>query len=76
MLSIFFAVFIFLFMILFVNFIIPDVDTFRTAMQCDNPSAITDGGKLTCLLGDSVVVYFICLVFSVSGGIVLDRLLI
>ena len=74
-LAIIFAIVIFLFGILFINFLMPDVTTARTAMDCANP-AISDGSKLTCLLIDAVVPYWILLVLSAGGGLLAAKFLI
>jgi len=76
MLSIFFGIFIFLIGIVFINFLIPDVTTFRTGMDCSNSSGISSGSKLTCLFGDAVVPYWILLILSMAGGVILSRLTI
>lgn len=76
MLSILFAIFIFLVGIVFINFLKSDVLTFRGAMSCADPSGISDGTKLTCLFGDATLPYWILLVISLSGGMILSRLLI
>lgn len=76
MLSVWFAIFIFLFGIVFINFLSLDVDTARTALSCSSASTISDGTKLTCLVVDIVLPYWILLILSVAGGLILDRLLI
>lgn len=76
MLSIWFAIFIFLFGIVFINFLALDVDTARTALDCSNPAGISDGIKLTCLVVDVAVPYWILLILSIAGGLILERLLI
>lgn len=73
MMSIITAIFIFIIGFIFVNFIMTDVTTFRTAMDCNNAS-ISDGSKLTCLMGDSVVIYTILILLSSAGGIIISRL--
>lgn len=75
MLSIYFAVFIFLIGIVFINFLKPDVTAFRNNLSCTDINNISDGTKLVCLLGDIVVLYWIVIVISISGGAILDRLL-
>ena len=75
MLSILFALVIFVFGMLFLNYLKSDFTTARTALDCTNVS-ITDGTKTTCLLVDTSVPYWILLVISISGGIILDRLLV
>lgn len=76
MLSILFAVFIFIFGILILNIIKPDVPTARIGLDCTNYNNISDGNKVTCLMVDWVVPYFILLVISAAGGVILERLLI
>ncbi len=41
----------------------------RTDVQCTN-SSISDGAKVTCLLGDSSVPYFIVIIMMLAGGFV------
>jgi hypothetical protein len=76
MLSLLFAIFIFIFGMIIMNFLKLDVTTARTSLQCSDPANISDGVKLACLFVDGVIPYFILLVVSISGGILLDRLLI
>ena len=76
MLSLLFAIFIFLAGIVFVNFLTDDVTTFRAAMNCSDAAGISDGAKLTCLFGDSVVPYWILLIVSLAGGTIFARLLV
>ena len=76
MLSILFAVFIFIFGVLILNIIKPDVTVAKLGLDCTNYSGISDGNKITCLLVDGVVPYFILLIISATGGIILERLLI
>lgn len=66
------GVFIIGFMLL--NFLTPEVTTFRTELNCANATAISDGTKLLCLAGDSVVPYFILLLFSLGIGAITSRL--
>lgn len=75
MLAIYFAVFIFLIGIVFINFLKPEVTSFRTSMNCTDVNNISDGTKLACLLGDTVVLYWIVIVISISGGTILNKLL-
>lgn len=76
MLSILFAVVIFILGILFINFIRPVVVDTQGSMDCSNVSGISDGNKLTCLIVDGTVPYFIALVVSLAGGVLLSRLLV
>jgi hypothetical protein len=76
MLSILFAVVLFVMGIMVINFIRPEVLVAKASMSCSDVANISDGTKLTCLLIDGVVPYFIVLVLSISGGLILDRILI
>ena len=53
-----------------INFFFDEVDTARTELRCANADAITDGGKLTCLVVDLVISYWIWNVISVGIGLV------
>jgi len=75
MLSIWFAIFIFLAGMVFINFLIPDVSNARVNMDCSNVAGISDGSKMVCLIVDVVVPYWILIVCSVVGGVVLDKVL-
>ena len=75
MLSIYFAAFIFLIGIVFINFLKPEVTEFRTNMSCSDVNNISDGTKVVCLLGDIVVLYWIVIIVSASGGAILNKLL-
>ena len=67
------SLFIFIVFIGVVNLLIPSVTDFRVDMNCANPSEISDGIKVSCLLADTVIIYFIGLVFSVSIGSIVGR---
>lgn len=54
-------------------FIKDGVTDFRTNIQCSNAS-ISDGTKLLCLGGDSVVPYFLITILSLAGGLVANEL--
>jgi hypothetical protein len=75
MLSVFFALLIFSFGVLFMNFIMDDVTTARGVnnLDCSGPS-LSDGIKLTCLITDGVVPYFILIIISAAGGRILANL--
>ena len=68
------SIFIFIVGLSVMNLIIPEVTTFRTDMSCSDAANISDGSKLTCLIGDATVPYFILLVFSVAGGFLVEKL--
>jgi len=56
--------------LMMINFIMPEITVFRNSLSCSSPADISDATKLLCLVGDSVVPYFILIVFSlVIGGI-------
>lgn len=64
----FFAVFIIGFMML--NFLMPEITTFREDMRCAFADDIHDGNKVLCLITDTVVPYWILLIVSIAiGGI-------
>jgi uncharacterized membrane protein YqjE len=65
---------IFLIGFVFLNFIIPEVTTFRIDMNCNSASSIHDGNKLSCLMGDLTIPYFVLTIFSLSIGIIVARL--
>jgi len=69
--SVFFGVtigiFVYIMGVLFLPFMVDDVDTFRTSMDCTNTS-ITDGAKLSCLVGDLTIPYFIWFFISIAIG--------
>ena len=58
------------------NFLKSPIDAARTSLNCDNAGSITDGSKLLCLTVDSTMIYFIILVCSISGGVILDKFVI
>lgn len=73
LIAVFFAFFLYLFGIVFINFIIPDVDTARSALSCSD-TTISDGSRLLCLFVTTPVVYFIMALLSIVGGIIIERL--
>ena len=58
------------------NFILPQIDSVRSSTQlnCDSPGS--DGTKMSCLLVDLVVPYFIIIVISAVGGLITAKLLL
>jgi hypothetical protein len=58
----------------FINFLMPEVTDFRANLSCASADTISDGTKLLCLVGDTVVIYWIWLVFSIVIGIIIARL--
>lgn len=71
------AISIFIVGMMSLNFIYPEVTRARDSdnLDCSN-SSISDGTKLTCLVADIVIPYFILLIISVVGGIITARLVI
>lgn len=59
-----------------VNFLKAPIDDARTDLNCANSGSITDGTKLMCLNIDITLVYFIILVCSIAGGVILDKFVI
>ena len=76
MLSLLFAAFIFIFGVLILNTLKLDIPTARIGLDCTNYSGISDGNKITCLMVDWVVPYFILIIISLAGGRILERFLI
>ncbi len=61
--------FIYIMGVLFIPFIMDDIDTFRDNMDCTN-SAISDGTKIACLGSDILIPYFIWFFISLLLGFV------
>lgn len=58
----------------FINFLMPEVTTFRTSMSCASADTISDGTKLLCLFGDAVIPYVIVLIFSLAIGAITSQM--
>lgn len=72
-LSILVGVMIFIFGMLFLNYIKPEVSTAKLiSLDCTNPS-ISDGNKVTCLGVDLVIPALIFTIVSVAVGSILAR---
>ena len=69
------AITIFIVGMLSINFIKTEVTSARNAsnLNCADIT-ISDGTKLTCLAIDLVVPYFIIVIFSVAGGLIVARI--
>ena len=63
---------IFIFGVLFLPFIMDDVTTFRTAMDCSSTD-ITGGTMLACLVSDAIIPYLIWFFISLALGFVAGR---
>lgn len=58
------------------NFLKTPIDNARVDLECDSAATISDGTKFLCLICDSALIYFIILVVSISGGVILDKFII
>jgi Na+/H+-dicarboxylate symporter len=72
-LSIISAVVVFIVGLTMLNFLMPEITDARVALNCADASAISDGTKLLCLSIDSVVPYWILLIFSITVGAIVGR---
>jgi len=61
------GVYIFIMGILIIPYLTDSIDEARVNLQCEN-AGISDGIKLTCLLHDAVIPYFILFIMSVVVG--------
>ena len=68
------AIVVFILGLMLLNFLMPEITTFRTNMECSSASTITDGTKLLCLTVDTTVPYWILLVFSILVGSIAARM--
>lgn len=74
--SVIIGIMIFLSGIIVINILKPDVTLVRnavTGLNCANASAISDGTKLTCLAVDLTIPYFILIIISAAGGIIISK---
>lgn len=60
--------------LMFVNFLLPEITTFRADMSCASADTISSGTKLLCLFGDATVPYVIVLILSLGIGAITSRL--
>lgn len=70
------SVFFFLIGMTVINFLMPEITDFRANMNCASVNDISDGNKLVCLIGDTVVIYWIILILSITLGAITSRLLL
>lgn len=63
----------FMFGMIFLNFLMPDVALIRNASNLHCAAPDTEGDKLTCLIVDGVIPLFILAVLSTAGGIITER---
>ena len=75
MMGVFMAVFIFLFGMIYINYLPDSVTAAQNSdnLDCSN-SSITDGQKLTCLGTDIIVPGFIIIILSIAGGAITSKL--
>lgn len=74
--SIMSSIFVLIIGLMMVNFLMPEINDFRTNMLCAYPDSISDGTKLLCLVTDAAIPYWIVLVLSVVIGLITARLLL
>ena len=68
------AIVVFIIGLMMINFLMPEITTFRTNLNCADASAITDGTKLLCLAVDTTIPYWILLIFSILVGSIAARM--
>ena len=56
-----------------INFLMPEVSTFRIDLNCAYPDQIQDGNKLLCLVGDVGIPVYIWAVISLGIGAIIGR---
>lgn len=71
-----FAFFFFIFGIVFINFLQPDIESAQSSLNCSAATTISDGNKIMCLFVDGMMPYFIILVLSSAMGAITSRLTI
>jgi len=60
--------------LMMINFLTPEIDTFRADLGCASVSSLTSGGKILCLIGDATVPYVIISILSVAVGAITMRI--
>ena len=55
------------------NFLMGEVTSFRTSMNCADADNIHDGNKILCLIGDIAVPYWIYLVLALGLGAIIAK---
>ena len=68
------AVAIFIVGFVLMNFLLPEVDTFREDIGCATAATLSDGGKVLCLVGDGIIPYVILGILSLAIGGITSRL--
>lgn len=59
---------------LLINFLLPEVTTFRNSLSCASPALINDGTKILCLIGDGIIPYVILGIISLAVGLITARM--
>ena len=63
------GIFVFMLAMVFINPIKAVIDTTRATDQLDcNNASISDGNKMTCLIVDLIMPYFIAVVIAIAGA--------
>ena len=62
------GLFLFISGVLFLPFLTDDIDTARAELNCDNPSAISNGTMVTCIAINGLTPYFIWFFISLAIG--------
>lgn len=62
--------------VIMIDFFKPEIDTIRdsSVLDCTNSTAISDGTKVTCLLLDATIPYWIIIILALAGGFIIDRI--
>lgn len=76
MISIISGIFIFIIGMMAINFLMPEVTQARIDLNCADAAAISDGHKMTCLVLDTVVIYWVILIFSILIGSIVSRMVL
>ena len=70
------AIMLFMTGMIVVNFLKSPIDDARASLNCDSAGSISDGTKILCLNVDIAIVYFIVLILSIAGGVILDKVVL
>lgn len=68
------GIILFMLGMLIIPFIKDSVTDTRTNLQCSTNSSISDGTKFTCLFVDTAVPYYIIIIISFVGGLIVHEL--
>ena len=60
--------------LLSVNFLFPEITTFRAEMGCASAATLSDGAKILCLVGDGVIPYVILSILILAIGAITVRM--